>query len=118
MPESIVFKNIAKRYDGAAETMAVRNATFSIFSGEVTVLMGPSGSGKTTLLAIAGGLLSPTSGEVAVCGERLDDCDQTHLQKFRRTKIAFVFQSYNLLSSLTALENIEVAFSLRRANSP
>jgi putative ABC transport system ATP-binding protein len=78
--------------------------------------MGPSGSGKTTLLTMAGALLGPTSGEVTVCGTTLHDCDETARQQFRRANIGFVFQSYNLLSSLTVLENIQVALGLRNAD--
>jgi putative ABC transport system ATP-binding protein len=77
--------------------------------------MGPSGSGKTTLLSMIGGVLTPTSGEVNVCGADLERCSETQLQLFRRKRVGFIFQSFNLLSSLTALENIEVALSLRGA---
>jgi putative ABC transport system ATP-binding protein len=78
--------------------------------------MGPSGSGKTTLLSIIGGVLSPTEGEINVCGVNLERCDESQLQQFRRVKAGFIFQSFNLLSSLTALENVEVALSLRGAD--
>lgn len=113
MQPSIVFENVTKRYESTGGAMALRCVTFTIYSGEVTVLMGPSGSGKTTLLTLAGGLLSPSSGDVVVCGERLGRYDESQRQHFRRSTIGFVFQSYNLLSALTARENIEVAFALR-----
>jgi putative ABC transport system ATP-binding protein len=111
---TISIQNASKCYDGS-DSWAVRGITLSIFPAEVTVLMGPSGSGKTTLLSMIGGVLSPTDGEIRVCGVRLDQCDETQLQVFRRSKVGFIFQSFNLLSSLTALENIAVALSLRGA---
>jgi putative ABC transport system ATP-binding protein len=115
MSANIVFDNVTKRYETDAGAMAVRGVSLTVYSGEVTVLMGPSGSGKTTLLCIAGGLLSPTSGTASVCGVRLDTCNESQRQQFRRAKIGFIFQSYNLLTSLTAFENIHVAFGLRGA---
>ena len=112
---TIVIRSVSKHYPGS-ESWAVRGVTLSIFPGEVTVLMGPSGSGKTTLLSIIGGVLSPTEGEINVCGVNLERCDENLLQQFRRVKAGFIFQSFNLLSSLTALENVEVALSLRGAD--
>jgi putative ABC transport system ATP-binding protein len=117
MSASIVFDNVTKRYEASNGAMALRCATFSVYPGEVTVLMGPSGSGKTTLLTLAGGLLGPTSGQITVCGLRLDTCSESRRQEFRREQIGFVFQNYNLLSSLTAQENIQVAFDLRSAKA-
>ena len=110
--------NLGKRYAGnVGAVFAVRGVTLSIFPGEVTMLMGPSGSGKTTLLSMIGGVLSPTEGELRVCGVDIQDCDESQLQIFRRKRIGFIFQSFNLLSSLTALENIKVALSLRGAEN-
>lgn len=108
--------NLSKRYESAAgadSVWAVRNVTLSIFAGDVTVLMGPSGSGKTTLLSMIGGLLQPTEGFLSVNGTLLDECDEPQRQAFRRSNIGFVFQSYNLLSSLSAEQNVMVALSLR-----
>ncbi|MCK6473388.1 MAG: ABC transporter ATP-binding protein [Planctomycetes bacterium] len=92
---------------------AVKDVSLSVFAGEVTVLMGPSGSGKTTLLTMIGGLLDPTEGTLRVCEERLDLMDETQRQHFRRRKVGFIFQNYNLLTSLTAGENVQVALQLR-----
>ena len=115
MDATISIRGASKFYEGS-DSWAVRAVTLSVFPGEVTVLMGPSGSGKTTLLSMIGGVLSPTEGSLRVCGTPLDACDEKELQLFRREKVGFIFQSFNLLSSLTALENIEMALALRGAN--
>jgi putative ABC transport system ATP-binding protein len=114
MPHAAIsLQNVSKGYDSGGESpLAVKNLTLNIFAGEVTVLMGPSGSGKTTLLSLIGALLAPTRGEVVVCGCALQQCDELRRQQFRRGKIGFIFQSYNLLASLTVLENIHIALSL------
>src|SRR5262249_5484261 len=104
MKATISIRSVSKCYAGA-ESWAVRGVSLSIFPGEVTVLMGPSGSGKTTLLSMIGGVLSQSEGEINVCGVDLERCDDKQLQSFRRTKVGFIFQSFNLLSSLTAREN-------------
>ncbi|HYG78195.1 MAG TPA: ABC transporter ATP-binding protein [Planctomycetota bacterium] len=115
---SIAIKNVTRRYGEESKSFwAVRGITLDVYPGEVTVLMGPSGSGKTTLLSMLGGVLAPTSGSIGVCGTRLDRCDEDACQRFRRSKIGFIFQNFNLLSSLTALENIAIALSLRGADS-
>jgi putative ABC transport system ATP-binding protein len=115
---AITVRDVRKRY-GAGQLdsqWAVRGITLSVYPGEVTVLMGPSGSGKTTLLSMLGGVLAPTHGQVRVCGVNLEKCGESALQQFRRRHIGFIFQSFNLLASLTALENIRVALALRGAN--
>ncbi len=107
---------VGKRYQSAAaidSVWAVRDVTLSIHAGDVTVLMGPSGSGKTTLLSMVGGLLAPTEGFLSVNGTLLDECDEARRQAFRRASIGFVFQNYNLLSSLTAAQNVRIALALR-----
>ena len=116
---TIELKNVTKRYaeGGGDSPWAVRGVTLSVFSGEVTMLMGPSGSGKTTLLSMMGGVLEPTGGQIAVCGTQLDACDEAQRQRFRREKVGFIFQSFNLLASLTASENIQISLSLRGAES-
>jgi ABC-type lipoprotein export system ATPase subunit len=82
------------------------SASFS--AGEVCVLMGPSGSGKTTLLSILGCMLKPTTGELTVCGERVDWQSSRRLTYFRRARLGFVFQHAKLLPFLTVAENLEV----------
>jgi putative ABC transport system ATP-binding protein len=93
---------------------AVREATFGCDAGTVTGIMGPSGSGKTTILSILGLLLKPTSGRVAIMGQDVTDLDERQLPALRRTHIGFIFQSFNLFSALTALENVLVSLQLHR----
>lgn len=108
--------HLGKRYESqeaADELWAVHNVTLSIFSGDLTVLMGPSGSGKTTLLSMLGGLLAPTEGFLSVCGTELHECNEVDRQRFRRERIGFVFQNYNLIASLNAQDNVRVSLHLR-----
>jgi putative ABC transport system ATP-binding protein len=81
----------------------------------MTVLMGPSGSGKTTLLSLIGGLLELSQGRLSILGQNLEQRSEAELQRFRRENIGFIFQNFNLLSALTARENVEVALALRKA---
>ena len=78
----------------------------------MVAVMGTSGSGKSTLLSIAGGLLAPTSGKVVVCGESLIDASATRLARVRRELVGFVFQDFNLISALTAVENVSLPLDL------
>lgn len=101
--------HISKTYNmGDLEVHALREVDFTLFSGEVVVLLGPSGSGKSTLLNILGGLDSPTSGEVFFDGAELTTFDDRALTQFRRDHVGFVFQFYNLIPSLTARENVSL----------
>jgi putative ABC transport system ATP-binding protein len=109
-PPTVTVRNATRSY-GAVH--AVRGVTLSVFPGEVTALMGPSGSGKTTLLSMIGGVLTPSSGQIIVCGTNLCEGGEVQRQLFRRRSIGFIFQNFNLLASLTARENVEVALSLR-----
>lgn len=100
-------KEISKIYgEGAAQVIALNNVSLSVDRGKFMAIMGPSGSGKTTLLNIIGGLDLPSSGEVILEGTRIDNVDENALVDVRRGKIAYVFQQYHLLPSLTALENV------------
>jgi len=90
----------------------LRVPEFSFQEGEQCVLFGPSGSGKTTFFHILAGLLSPTRGEVAVAGRRLDTMPESERDRFRGRNIGFVFQSFNLLQGLSALENVLIGMSL------
>ncbi len=116
-PDTVIETHrLGKYYPGAAKgsgVWAVRFASLRVFAGDITVLMGPSGSGKTTLLCMLGGLLKPTEGFLYVCGEDIGRCGEERRRRFRREKIGFVFQNFNLLASLTAAENVGVALSLR-----
>jgi putative ABC transport system ATP-binding protein len=98
---------LTKTYgSGATRVEALRGVDLTIARGEFVAIMGPSGSGKSTLLHTLGALESSTSGTVAVRGERYDGLDDKRLTRFRRDHIGFVFQFFNLLTSLTALENV------------
>lgn len=105
--------NIKKTFGkGDAAVTAVNGVDLEVKKGEIVLIMGPSGSGKTTLLSIAGGILHPTEGEVKVKNLSITKLDEKDLPRVRLKNIGFVFQSFNLLSALTALENVEVAASL------
>jgi putative ABC transport system ATP-binding protein len=100
-------KNVSKVYGrGEGMVMALNGVTFNIDKGAFVAIMGPSGSGKSTLLNIIGGLDQLSSGEVCLDGDRVDNLTENQLVEFRRGKIAYVFQQYHLLPSLTALENV------------
>jgi putative ABC transport system ATP-binding protein len=96
---------------GRATVHAVERIDLSIRRGELVLVMGPSGSGKTTLLTLIGGLLRPTSGTVRVNGHEITKLKERQLTKFRRHYLGFVFQSFNLLESLNARENVEAALN-------
>jgi putative ABC transport system ATP-binding protein len=96
---------------GRATVHAVDSIDLTIHRGELVLVMGPSGSGKTTLLTLIGGLLRPTSGTVRVNGLEITSLSERKLTKFRRHYLGFVFQSFNLLESLNARENVEVALN-------
>jgi len=99
--------DITKVYgSGASEVHALRGVTLELYAGQISVLLGPSGSGKSTFLNIIGGLDKPTSGYVDFEGQRLNDLNESGLTAYRRESVGFVFQFYNLIPSLTALENV------------
>jgi putative ABC transport system ATP-binding protein len=100
-------KNVSKTYgQGTSEVVALSNVSFRTDEDDFIAIMGPSGSGKSTLLNIIGGLDYASSGEVILDGERIDNLDENDFVDIRRNKIAYVFQQYHLLPSLTALENV------------
>ena len=106
-------KDLNKIYKvGEVEIKALFNTSFSIEEGELVVILGPSGAGKTTCLNILGGMDKPTSGEVIIAGNNISDYSEKRLIKYRRTEIGFVFQFYNLIQNLTAIENVELAIQL------
>ena len=100
---------VSKMYrSGDFSITALDDVTLHIRGGEIVAIMGPSGSGKTTLLTIAGALLRPTQGHVHICGTEVTNMNESRLAKIRRQKVGFVYQSFNLLEALTALENVRV----------
>jgi len=111
----IVLRDVRKAYRMGADTIcALDGVSFEIEAGEFVVVLGPSGSGKTTLLNILGGLESPDEGEVLMGGEPVGRLSERALTQYRRRQVGFVFQFFNLLPTLTALEN--VALSAEMAN--
>ena len=106
----IEFKNVVKEYIvGENKIKALNNANFEIEKGELVVIVGPSGAGKTTALNVLGGMYSVTSGEVIIDGKHVEKYSEKQLTKYRRDDIGFVFQFYNLIQNLTAIENVELA---------
>ncbi len=107
-------RHLTKTYkQGKLEVNALRGVSLEVTSGEFVVLAGPSGSGKTTLLNLIGALDKPTSGELFVDGSNLETMSRAELATLRRDRVGFVFQAYNLLPVLTALENTELVLMLR-----
>ena len=106
----IEFQNVRKEYRMGEMTIeALKNATFNVEKGEICVIVGPSGAGKTTLLNILGGMDTLTSGKVVLDGVEISKLSEAQLTLYRRNDIGFVFQFYNLVQNLTALENVELA---------
>jgi putative ABC transport system ATP-binding protein len=109
----IKLSQICKEYEGKRQLRALDSIDLEIDSGEIVAIMGPSGSGKSTLLNLIGGLDHPTSGFVEVEGENLSRLSDKALTLKRRDKIGFVFQFFNLLPTLSALENVAIPLHLR-----
>lgn len=106
----IEFKEVVKEYKmGEVSIKALDNTSFQIEKGELVVIVGPSGAGKTTALNILGGMDTVTSGKVIIDGKNISKFKNKQLTKYRREDIGFVFQFYNLVQNLTAIENVELA---------
>ena len=116
MTETIVsLRHVAKSYmRGKQRIDVLQDLNLDIAKGEFVALMGPSGSGKTTLLNLIGGLDTPTSGEITVAGQRLDQLGGGALARWRSTHVGFVFQFYNLMPMLSAERNVELPLLLTR----
>ena len=111
----IEFKNVCKDYKmGEVVIHALTNANLSIEKGELVVIVGPSGAGKTTALNILGGMDNATSGRVIVDGIEISSLKNKGLIRYRREDIGFVFQFYNLVQNLTAIENVELATQISK----
>ena len=111
----IVFENVKKIYKvGDVEINASNGVDFKIEKGEFVVIVGPSGAGKTTILNLLGGMDKATSGKIIVDGKDVAAYDEKQLTQYRRDDIGFVFQFYNLVQNLTALENVELATQISK----
>ena len=110
MEPFISFKNVKKTYKvGDVSIEALRDVSFEVMQGEICIIVGASGAGKTTLLNILGGMDALSSGEVWLDGKNIAGYNERDLTTYRRYDIGFVFQFYNLIPNLTALENVELA---------
>ena len=106
----IEFKDVIKAYgEGDARIHALDGASFTVERGELAIILGASGAGKTTALNILGGMDTATSGTVTVDGRDVSSANEAQLVEYRRADVGFVFQFYNLVPNLTALENVELA---------
>lgn len=115
MTPYVEFQNVGKDYRTEGETVhALHDVNFSIGQGEVCVIVGQSGAGKTTLLNILGGMDTLTSGKVLLGGEEISAYNKRQLTRYRREDVGFVFQFYNLIPNLTAIENVEMATELAK----
>ena len=115
----ISLEHVVKRYQmGEVVITAVRDISFEIEKGEFCIIVGPSGAGKTTVLNILGGMDECDEGTILVDGQKVSDYSQKELTTYRRYDIGFVFQFYNLVQNLTALENVELAAQICRDPLP
>ncbi len=118
-PEIIQCRNLSKEYEiGDFIVKALDSITFDIYRGEIVVFQGASGAGKSTLLSIIGGLDTPTDGSVMIEWVKISDLSEESMSIFRVGTIGFIFQNYNLISSLTAEENISFPMQLSSSGNP
>jgi putative ABC transport system ATP-binding protein len=110
--------DVAKRFTKGRETITIfDHLRMTIAEGDFIAIMGPSGSGKTTLLNLLGGIDTPTSGEIRFAGQRIDGLNEAELARWRAGHVGFVFQFYNLMPMLTALQNVELPLLLTKLGS-
>ena len=119
MPNALDLHNVSRVYgSGGAMVRALRGVTFSVKRGQFTLIVGTSGSGKSTLLNIIGLLDRPTGGKVMIDGVDVNAMDESTLSGFRNAKLGFIFQSFNLLSDLTVLENVMLPSQIAGGRAP
>ncbi|WP_432628580.1 ABC transporter ATP-binding protein [Brotaphodocola sp.] len=107
-------KNLYKIYEvGTNKVYALNGVDFTMYKGEFCAIVGPSGSGKSTLLNMLAGLEKPTKGEIIVAGKHMERMNENELVAFRRENVGFIFQSYNLLKTMNAVENVALPLSFR-----
>jgi putative ABC transport system ATP-binding protein len=109
----ILLRGVSKLFDGKRKVTALQHIDLEIEKGEMVAIVGPSGSGKSTMLNLIGGLDHPSTGEIELDGARLSQLDDNALTRVRRDKIGFIFQFFNLLPTLTCLENVSLPLHLR-----
>jgi putative ABC transport system ATP-binding protein len=117
MGQLVELSAVSKIYDGDREHAALDSISIGLEAGQATAVMGPSGSGKSTLLNVIGGLDRPTAGSVVVDGSDLSRLNEAALARFRRTRVGIVFQFFNLLNNLTALDNVMIPAQLAGAGA-
>ncbi len=114
MPDIITVNKVHKIYRvGETLTHALAGVSMSIAKGEFVAITGPSGSGKSTMLNMLAGLEPVTAGEIVICGEHIEAMNENQLVRFRRENVGFIFQSYNLISTMTAEENVALSLMFR-----
>jgi putative ABC transport system ATP-binding protein len=109
----IALSGVSKHFDGKRQVVALDSIDLQIARGEMVSIVGPSGSGKSTLLNLIGGLDRPTSGEIRIDGQSVASLSDDDLTRLRRDKIGFIFQFFNLLPSLTCVENVALPLHLK-----
>ena len=113
----IELNQVSKKYkSGQSEILANDKISFDLDEGKLLIIVGASGAGKTTLLNIIGGMEQATSGDIIIDGKNLSKLDENDLTKYRRDDVGFVFQHYNLIPNLTALENVELASEISKGS--
>ncbi len=116
--ETLQITHVSKRYGaGTTEVTAVRDVSLTVNAGEIVLIMGPSGSGETTLLSMLGALLKPTDGTIQLNETMISDLTENRLPAIRLKQFGFIFQDFNLLSALTALENVAIVAELAGSKS-
>lgn len=118
-PPILTAAGLTKTYGGQAHRLTVlRDVSFELAPGDTLAVVGPSGSGKTTLLGLCAGLDSPTSGGITLAGRRLESLDEDSRARIRNDHVGFIFQNFQLLPTLTAIENVLVPLELRGTGAP